>query len=264
MREPVEVEIAAELAVDARQQVQVEGGVDAGLVVISAVENCRVLLQVGADQHLAAGTEQLCPIRQECDDLAWLEIADRRAREKADALAIGSGKLRQHKGPGVIGADRDHRELWKIGGEPRRRAAQLLARNVDRDIGGRPIERLEQDAHLVAGAAAELDETAMRTDAGGDIGGETVEDRDLGARQIILGQLADLLEQSRAARVVEKFTRQRFGVAAEPGEDRVAKAFLARREVMKRKTGGDISHHRSSARRSPEKAQRAEGGKKLR
>ena len=46
----------------------------------------------------------------------------------------------------------------------------------------------------MAGAAAELDETAMRTDTGGNIGGETVEDRDLGARQIILGQLADLLE----------------------------------------------------------------------
>jgi len=47
----------------------------------------------------------------------------------------------------------------------------------------------------------------MRTDTGGNIGGETVEDRDLGARQIILGRLADRFEQRRAAGVVKQFAR---------------------------------------------------------
>ena len=91
MRKTIEIEIAAELAVDPRQQVQVERGVHAGLVVVSAVEDCRVLLQIGADQHLAARAEQLCPVREKFDDLLWLKIADCRAREKPDALAFRTG-----------------------------------------------------------------------------------------------------------------------------------------------------------------------------
>src|SRR4030095_1193708 len=56
--ELIDIEIAAELAVDPRQQIEVEGGIDPGLVVIGGVEDFGVLLQIGADQHLPAGAEQ--------------------------------------------------------------------------------------------------------------------------------------------------------------------------------------------------------------
>src|SRR5205085_10328778 len=111
---------------------------------------------------------------------------------------------------------------------------------------------LEQDPHLLAGAAAKLYEAAMRTELRRDIGGKAVEDRDFGAGQVVLGEIADFLKQRRAARVIEEFARQRFRLAAETGDHRVAKALLRRREIVKRETNSAISHHRSSARRSPE------------
>ena len=49
-----------------------------------------------------------------------------------------------------------------------------------------------------------------------------------------------------------------------PGEDRVAKALLARRQIVEGEAGSIIHSQTSSASRSPENAQRAEGGKKLR
>src|SRR5229473_1285451 len=148
-------------------------------------------------------------------------------------------------------------------GEPGGGLAEIFARDVDRHIGGRRLERLQEDAHLAAGTAAQFHEPAMRAEMRRDRAGIFLEDRDLGAGQIVFRNLTDLLEQGRAAHIVEEFARQRLRVLSEPGEHRVAKILLARRQIVK---GEDAAIHpyRSSARRSPENAQRAEGGKKLR
>ncbi len=49
-----EVEGAAELAVDAGEQIEVEGGRDAGGIVVGADQGARVLLEVDADDQPAA------------------------------------------------------------------------------------------------------------------------------------------------------------------------------------------------------------------
>src|SRR5262245_17897559 len=59
MDEAGEVEIAAELAVDALQHIEVEARGDAGRVVIGVVERALVLLQIDADDHLRAGPEDV-------------------------------------------------------------------------------------------------------------------------------------------------------------------------------------------------------------
>src|SRR5712691_1808375 len=97
----------------------------------------------------------------------------------------------------------------------------------------------------------------------GDRPGIFLEDRDLGAGQVILRNLADLFEQGRAARIVKELARQRLGRTAQPGEHRIAKILLAWRQIVKGKVGA-VHSYKSSASRSPENAQRAEGGKKLR
>src|SRR4029077_7381858 len=112
---------------------------------------------------------------------------------------------------------------------------QMLARDVDWHISRRPMERLQKDPHLGAGAAAELDQAAMRTDPRCDLGRVLFKDRDLGAGRIVLGEAANRFEQRRAASVVEEFARDRLGSAAETFEHGVAKALLTGRQIIKRK-----------------------------
>src|SRR6266571_8563821 len=80
--EPGDSDIAAELAIDPLQEVEVEGGVEPGPVVVGAIEDGALLLEVDPDQHLPFGPEQLGAMREKPDDRLRLEIADRRAREK--------------------------------------------------------------------------------------------------------------------------------------------------------------------------------------
>jgi hypothetical protein len=56
-------------------------------------------------------------------------------------------------------------------------------------------ERLDQQARLRGAAAAELGERERRGTARGDLVGVVREDLVLGAREVVLGQLADLLEE---------------------------------------------------------------------
>src|SRR5262249_14498411 len=141
--------------------------------------------------------------------------------------------------------------------------AQKLARDVNRYISRWTVERSQQDARFGDGAGAKFDQPAVRADLRRNLSRILFEDRDFGAGRIILWKAADFLQQSLATRVIEEFARDRFGGAAEPVEHSVAKAFFTGCEIMKREAGA-ADHPTSSASRSPAKAQRAEGGKKLR
>ena len=81
-----------------------------------------------------------------------------------------------------------------IAGQAAGRGQQVLAADVHRDVGGRAGEAVEQQARLAAGAAAVLDQDAARAEPGGHVGGVGLEDGQLAARGIILGQVANLLE----------------------------------------------------------------------
>ena len=120
-----------------------------GPIVVGGFEDAAVFFQVDPDQHLPAGAEDARAVRQKAPDRLGLEIADRRAREEADPLAAGPGKAGSANGPRIIGADRDDRQFREVLGERGGGFAQMLARDVDRHVGGRPVERLQQDAHLV-------------------------------------------------------------------------------------------------------------------
>src|SRR5690606_28913561 len=63
--EAVEIEIAAKLAVDAAQEVEVEGGGDAVGVVIGGAQHVAVLHEIDADDHARAGPENAAGVTQE-------------------------------------------------------------------------------------------------------------------------------------------------------------------------------------------------------
>src|SRR6266436_9688010 len=69
-----DIEIAAELAIDPLQKVEVEGGVEPGPIIVGAVENGALLLEVDPDQHLPSGPEQLGAMGEKLDDRFRLEI----------------------------------------------------------------------------------------------------------------------------------------------------------------------------------------------
>ncbi len=101
------------------QQIQIEGGGDAGRVVIGRVQHGFVLHQIDADDQHRAGPEDFAGVADEAARVLGLEIADGGAGEEAGARAgqhVGGQVERLHE----IGGDRDHVEGGEIAAEVRR------------------------------------------------------------------------------------------------------------------------------------------------
>src|SRR5262249_17490252 len=114
----VEVEIRAKLAVNPRQQVEVELRGDASRIVISRVENSDILDQVDSDDKGGTRSEHARRMLQKSRGLLRVEIADGRARKKP-----GAGKARnstwQLERFGEVGGNGDHLEARVIAPELR-------------------------------------------------------------------------------------------------------------------------------------------------
>ena len=89
MLEGAKIEIGAELAIDARQQIEIEFRRDALGVVVGGVENLRILHQIDADHEQRARAQHAAGMAQEFARLVRLEIADGRARKEADPRQRG-------------------------------------------------------------------------------------------------------------------------------------------------------------------------------
>ena len=118
---------------------------------------------------------------------------------------------------------------------------------------------------LIAGAAPVFHQRDPRPDEVRDLTGALAQDRELAAREIVLVERADALEEPRADVVVEEFRRQRLSRAAEAvqhvGEDL---ARLERPRAARRALRMHRGAHAFLARRMPMNCQRASDGKKLR
>ena len=91
VREGVEVEVGAELAVDPDQKVAVEGRRHAVGIVIGRKQRREVLLAVDADDHRRVPAERRAHPAQERERLVRPEIADRRAGKEADPVRAQLG-----------------------------------------------------------------------------------------------------------------------------------------------------------------------------
>ena len=104
-----------------------------------------------------------------------------------------------------------------------------------------------------ADARAQLDQLASRPVAATISAACALEDRALGARRVVLGQLADAVEQLRAARVVEVLGRQLLERPRQPVEHVVGEAALVRlvEAALDRDVGiGDRGHRLTRPSRS--------------
>ena len=145
-------------------------------------------------------------------------------------------------------------------------AMRKLARDFHRRVGNRAMQRSQQEPRLDACAAAVLDEMNIGSQKVGHLRQMLVHDSQLGPRRVVLGQLADLLEQLGAARVVEERGGQRLGRIGQALHGRFEEALAVGREVLHVELGvGDDGMgsgalgHRSLASRMPENCQRSSG-----
>ena len=105
MGEAVEVETAAKLAIDAREQIEVESGGHALRVVIGGQEDRRRFLEIDADEEQAVLAQEPRCIGEEGGRLFMAEIADGRAGEEAE-LRTPPRDRRQRHGAGKVGDER--------------------------------------------------------------------------------------------------------------------------------------------------------------
>ena len=131
--------------------------------------------------------------------------------------------------------------------------AQEIAADVDRHISA-GVHGAEQDRRLGGRARAELDHRLAGAEHRRDLAAMAFEQGRLGARRIIFGEAGDLLEQFRAATVVEPARghgRDRRGEAGEHVGAKGAGSGSRAAEVRFRRAFAGPTLKASEARRSP-------------
>src|SRR4029079_10880040 len=79
MLERTKIEVGAEFAVDAAEQIEIEFRSHTGGVVVGAIEDVGRLDEIDPDQESSTGAEQARGAAQKCRRLVRLEITDRGA-----------------------------------------------------------------------------------------------------------------------------------------------------------------------------------------
>ncbi len=210
---------------------------------------------------MVAGSEEAGDPDQELAPLARVEVADRAAEEgDQPRRAVAVDPLEVDLEVADQAADFEAGVLVDQG--LRGFVGDLLG-DVDRDVGAQAAggaHRVEQVARLRGRAGAELDQGAGSAGGGEDLARAVAQDLALAAGRVVLGQLGDLLEQLRAALVVEVLRRELLGRGGQP---------LA--HVLRHRLGGagvevdvDRDHPASLAQRMPAKIWRRSGRSQLR
>ncbi len=145
----------------------------------------------------------------------------------------------------------------------------MLLRNVDGHIGRRLEEVIEQEARLRATPTAVLDEQTLLPEHLRHRAGVVPHDAQLGAREIVLVERANLLEELRPPLIVEELGGQLLLRLAQAAEHFFTEAAELRLEVGEPELAGlprlhVTRDHASFASRIPVNGQRALAGKKLR
>ena len=166
----------------------------------------RILAQIRADDQSGSGAEVGRDSGEKALRLFGREVADGRSGKKAETIAAARG--RQFERSGVVGADRHDPDMRVIGRQNPGGSDQLSATDVDRNEGRGRTQRVEQQSDLFRCAGAEFDQHRSGARRFRHLGRVPFQQRDFGARRVILRKFGDLLEQAGARVVVEILRRQ--------------------------------------------------------
>ena len=267
MVEGCRIDVATRDPVHVREHVAVEGGGDAGRVVVGGAQAIRRFPEVGPDhqQRGAVGPGQgVTRRREETDRLVRVHVADRRAREEAEPPSA-TGR-RQFERPGEVGTHRPDHERRPRRREPGLQGVERLLGDVDRHVGAEPSGR-EHELRLPLVARAELDQDRVAVDRTGrrrERARMRFEQRHLGAGRVVFRQRRDQPEQPATFGVVEQLRRQGLSCARQAADDLGDEILVG---AVGNGRAGIIEHdgsQRSKARRTPVTCHRFSGGKKFR
>src|SRR5437764_12680847 len=113
MLERGDVEIRAELAIDAHQQIAVELRSHALSIVVSGVKQFRIFDEINADDERSVVPEHPPRGPEKCRDFVRLEIADGGPRKEPEPRS-GSHGRRQFEGVIEVGRYRQHLKVREI------------------------------------------------------------------------------------------------------------------------------------------------------
>jgi hypothetical protein len=87
MMESAFIEVGAEFAIDAREEIQVELCRDTGAIVIGRAQHVLILDEIGAKQECRVRAQQCARFAQKFQAALRTEIADRGSREETDLVS---------------------------------------------------------------------------------------------------------------------------------------------------------------------------------
>ena len=224
--EGIEIEIGTQLAIDPHEKIAVEVRSHALGIVIGGDQDVRALFQIDAEYQKPVRSQLLGGTGQEGLDIGIVEIADGGTGKEADPARprVDVGQWRRHE---EIADDGMDGQVGIILLQERFGLGQHVVGHVDRHIAGRRLQSVEQDPRLHRGSCSVLDQNRARPDPPRQVGRCVGQDRSLGARGIVFRQHRDVLEQVRAARIVEQARGQRLLAAGKAFENIVQHDFSA-------------------------------------
>ena len=205
MREAIEIDPGAELAIDAQQQVLVERRSDAQRIVVGEQQTPLRLHQVDAKQQRVALREARADVLQERRGAGRVEVPDVRSEER-DQRAAGDGGRRLAQSGIVSGLMRDdvHVRQHSDGLCGRRQGGRRHIDQMRRSTrSARSGQTRKQDFQLFAAPGPEFDDVGHRGGAPEDVGAVRREQARFRARDRVPRQAADRVEQRRPEVVVE-------------------------------------------------------------
>src|SRR6266851_395985 len=207
------VEVGAEVAVEAGEDVEVEGGGGACGVIVGGEEGGLALVaagnEVGAEQKFVAGEELGAEVAEDLGCVAGGEVADAGADVEGEGAGIGETVEGQTLA-GVVGdlnADNNARDVGAdvLAGRRERGRGDVDGlvddASLPADCGG------EEDSGLGGGACAQFDQGQGLSVSSGlldDFVSVRGEDAALGAGEVVLGQGRNLLEEVGTGFIVEE------------------------------------------------------------
>ena len=216
--EGVELEVRVELAIQPGEQVQIERGSDAAAVVVGGVQHGCVLADVDAEQERAAGHAlgerwRAAPPRERARGCR--SSSPGRTRASARVASVP----RQRERAREIGEHGKHGHVWIT----RRRLPRLAARGRRPRCRRAHSSRADRGSRAAGAPSGSSRRRARRTSARGPtsaaiVRGVGAQQPQLRSRRVVLGQRADLVEQLRAALVVEVLRREMFLRGREAGQ----------------------------------------------
>ncbi len=207
MVESLGLEIHAQVAVGANQEVAIEGRRHPLGVVIGRNQNLWRLHQVDAQDEQAPFAQYLPRRPQQGHRGLWRQIADGRSREKTDPSPL-PGLVRRRRQMLEVADHRQNPQARIIGANTLGRLIQRRRADVDGDVGREVSCRVQHDPRLLAGPRAQLDQHRVRAEALGPFRRHPPQQGRLLPGGIVLRQTGDLLEQPRPLGVIKPLGRQ--------------------------------------------------------